>query len=615
MEINVYRSRALLALFAAAVVAAMALLGVTAGASGAVAGSTTLVSVSSSGIQGDSDSQGSSISPDGRYVAFTSRATNLVENDIHGISDVFVRDRQEGTTERVSVNDSGAQGNGDSGGPSISADGRYVAFGSSATNLVTGDTNGVSDTFVHDRDTRTTERVSVDSSETEGNNRSVTPSISADGRYVAFGSSATNLVTGDTNGRQDAFVRDLQTGTTERVSVNGSDTQGNGNSSTPSISADGRYVAFASDATNLVTGDTNGGRDIFVHDRDTGTTQRVNVKDCSSTETAPLTGLFSLSISPDGRYVSFTSESPDLVANDTNDTHDVFVRDLQTRTTQRVSVDSSGAEANDLSLGEDISADGRYVTFASNATNLVADDTNGAADIFVHERTTPPPNDCIPPTTTASATTDSGAAYESGTWTQKDIKVTLSAQDDEGGSGIKEIRYSATGAQSIAETTYDSQNPPLINTEGTTIISYYATDNADNQESPAKTFTVKIDKSAPTLDPTNTDSVEPDNRATGVSRNIEPAATFSDEMDPVSLTTSTVKLYQRKSGKWRLVRDTNVSCVDDPCHTVTLDPYPSDPTRLLAANKKYKVTFTTGVKNLAGLALSSSKSWTFTTGQ
>ena len=161
----------------------------------------------------------SAISGDGRFVAFVSAATNLVTGDNNNAADIFVRDRQAGTTTRVSVTSTGGQANGASSDPAISADGRYVAFVSRATNLVAGDTNGVRDVFVHDRQTGATTRISVNSSENQGNAESLAPSLSADGRYVAFASSASNLVTGDTNSTSDVFVRDRQAGTTTRVSV------------------------------------------------------------------------------------------------------------------------------------------------------------------------------------------------------------------------------------------------------------------------------------------------------------------------------------------------------------------------------------------------------------
>ena len=171
-----------------------------------------------------------------------------------------------GDTTRVSVASDGAQGNGYSYHPSISADGRYVAFESYATNLVSGDTNGYIDVFVHDRQGGGTTRVSVTSDGAQGGTGSWNPSISADGRYVAFMSAASNLVSGDTC-CSDIFVHDRQSGQTTRVSVASDGAQGNNHSWYPSISADGRYVAFHSYASNLVSGDTNSAPDVFVHDR------------------------------------------------------------------------------------------------------------------------------------------------------------------------------------------------------------------------------------------------------------------------------------------------------------------------------------------------------------
>jgi Tol biopolymer transport system component len=361
-------------------------------AGSAWAQSTQLVSVDSSGAQGNATSRFSSVSADGRYVVFASSATNLVPSDTNGFIDVFVRDRQTGTTELASVSSSGVQGNGNSGdsiggslpGFAISADGRYVAFWSQATNLVASDTNGFIDVFVRDRQAGTTELVSVSSSGVQGNSYSVGRlAISADGRYVAFFSNASNLVAGDTNHWMDIFVRDRQAGTTERVSVDSSGAQGDGPSfEGPSISADGRYVAFASYATNLVPGDTNATQDVFVHDRQTGATERVSVDsggiEGDNSSTYP-------SISADGRYVAFLSSADNLVPGDTNGFSDVFVHDRQTGAIARANVDSSGAQADSESYDPWISADGRYVAFASYAQNLVAGDTNLNLDVFVHD--------------------------------------------------------------------------------------------------------------------------------------------------------------------------------------------------------------------------------------
>jgi len=200
-------------------------------------------------------------------VAFSSYASNLVVGDTNGDSDVFVHDRATKITERVNVDSSGVEGNNPSDTASISADGQIVAFWSWASNLVAGDTNAYPDVFVHDRATKITERVSVDSSGVEGNSDSFTASISADGQIVAFSSLASNLVAGDTNGDSDVFVHDRATGITERVSVDSSGVEGNGNCYGPSISADGQIVAFYGFASNLVAGDTNAFEDVFVHER------------------------------------------------------------------------------------------------------------------------------------------------------------------------------------------------------------------------------------------------------------------------------------------------------------------------------------------------------------
>jgi Tol biopolymer transport system component len=338
------------------------------------------VSVSSDGSEGNGSSVYSSISADGRYVAFQSTASNLVSGDTNGKDDIFVHDRQTGATTRVSVSSGGLEGNSNSYSPSISSDGSYVAFDSNASNLVPGDTNENYDIFVHERQTGATSRVSVGSDGSEGNGRSSNPSISADGRYVAFNSDAGNLVPVDTNGDYDVFVHDRQTGATSRVSVSSDGSEGNSYSLFPVISADGRYVAFASNAGNLVPGDTNGIYDIFVHDRQTGATSRVSV---SSDGSEGNDSSARPSISADGRYAVFSSVAGNLVSGDTNGFEDIFVHDRQTGATSRVSVSSDGSEGNGYSVFPVISADGRYVAFQSNAINLVSGDTNGFEDVFV----------------------------------------------------------------------------------------------------------------------------------------------------------------------------------------------------------------------------------------
>ena len=351
-------------------------------------GQTTRVSVASDGTQGDCNSDFASLSATGRYVAFDSCASNLVSGDSNGFVDTFVHDRQTGQTTLVSVASDGTQGNDSSSSHvSISANGRYVAFQSFASNLVSGDTNNTLDVFVHDRKTGRTTLVSVASDGTQGNGLSAHPSLSANGRYVAFASSASNLAEGgDTNGAEDVFVHDRKTGRTTLVSVASDGTQGNGESAFPSISDTGRYVAFFSSASNLVSGDTNFTSDIFVHDRQTGQTTRVSV---ASDGTQANEGSGLLSISDTGRFVAFESIASNLVSTDTNNSQDIFVHDRKTGQTTRVTVASDGTQANGGSFDPypfSISANGRFVAFSSDATNLVSGDTNGVTDIFVHDR-------------------------------------------------------------------------------------------------------------------------------------------------------------------------------------------------------------------------------------
>ncbi len=340
------------------------------------------VSVHSDGSQGDNYVMSLSMSAEGRYVAFNSLSSTLVDSDTNNTIDVFVHDAIAKTTARISVDSSGTEGNGASYWPSISADGRFVAFHSFATNLVPGDTNGVRDIFVHDRQTGTTSRVSVDSAGAQGNAESTFTAISADGRYVAFKSDASNLVASDTNGRADVFVHDRQTGATLLASRHTDGSLGNSDSYLPSLSGDGRYVAFQSFASNLVTGDTNGQEDSFVHDTLTGTTIRISVDSNGVQGNQP--SAFS-SMSADGTHVAFASASA-LVTEDTNSRYDAYVHNLLTGTTTRASLDSSGFQGDMNSYAPTLSADGRFVAFFADATNLVPFDTNNVRDIFIHDR-------------------------------------------------------------------------------------------------------------------------------------------------------------------------------------------------------------------------------------
>lgn len=344
---------------------------------------TERLSVDSLGVESDGSSYFPATSSDGRYVAFQSDATNLVAGDTNGLPDIFVHDRQTDTTERVSVDSLGVEADGDSQYVSISEDGRYVAFGSNATNLVAGDTNGTGDVFVYDRQTDTTERVSVDSLGVEGDSDSnAFAAISSDGRYVVFSSTATNLVSGDINNKFDIFVHDRQTDTTERVSVDSSENEADGDTILGNIYGGGRYVVFESHATNLVSGDTNASVDVFLRDRDLGTTERISL---DATNTEANNNSFYSTLTPDARYVVFQSTATDIVTGDTNGVSDIFIRDLDTETNTRISVSDAGVQGNAVSSTPDITSDGRYVIFYSSASNLVSGDTNGKQDVFVYD--------------------------------------------------------------------------------------------------------------------------------------------------------------------------------------------------------------------------------------
>lgn len=359
---------------------------------GAITPATSRISVSSSGTQANaasSTSPAASISADGRYAVFMSSASNLVSGDTNGQSDVFLRDMQTGEITRVNTTSTGAQATGGGvTGATISADGRFVLFASTATNLVSGDTNGVSDVFLKDLQTGSLTRVSTSSSGDQATGgQSDSPTISADGRYISFFSDATNLVAGDSNGLGDIFVKDMQTGLTTRVNTSSTGAQATGTFAfSPAISANGRYVVFSTGASNLISGDTNGMIDVFRKDLFTGEIVRVNTSASEAQGTGGLFGAYNANISADGRYIAFSAENTNLVSGDTNGFSDIFVKDLLTGSIIRANTDSNGAQAVGwVSVAPSLSADGRFVAFQSGATNLVPGDTNGIDDIFVKD--------------------------------------------------------------------------------------------------------------------------------------------------------------------------------------------------------------------------------------
>ena len=412
----------------------------------AQAGVTTRVSVDNSGREGasyyspDFASSGGNMSADGRYVVFESWASTLVPLDGNGSSDVFLHDRLIGATTRISVDNAGREGDNNSFRPTISADGRTIAFYSYGDL----DNSGVGwvGLFVHDRQTHQTKRVKFFRGELGLDWDQGDLKLSADGRFVLLWSIEAFMVPDDRNVFWDVFVHDLQTGETTQVSVDSAGNPAQGNSGYPTISADGRYVAFHSDAPNLAP-NRSYAHGLFLHDRQTRTTTLLTDKDWfsvpdgfyfsygdtpalsadaryvafrGSDAASPvdrlgphvlvldrLTGVISNAsvdrsgahgndqsygptLSADGRYVAFYSNASNLVANDTNDNTDVFVTDRQTGETTRVSVDSLGRGGNGFSYQPSLSADGRFVSFYSDASNLVPGDTNDGYDVFVHDR-------------------------------------------------------------------------------------------------------------------------------------------------------------------------------------------------------------------------------------
>jgi Tol biopolymer transport system component len=389
-----------------------------------------LVSVSENGLPGNGTSSGASASDDGRFVVFTSTASNLVSDDTNEVSDVFVKDMVANTMTRVSVSSVGTEGNGPSENASISADGRYIAFSSRASNLVSTDDNGVADIFVHDRVERTTTRVSVSSAPQtyQANGASGWPQISADGQTVVFTSSATNLAPSSTNSTSvQVFTHDLNTRLTEAVSVTTTGTPANGDCHAPSISGDGRLVTYFTSASNLVTGPED--RDAllltdrsqsppahtliasnprvalgegvrlpgFRHDsrisadgariafgRIEGTPplyssnafvwelaeETARQEDQNSLGTLANGSSGHVGLSSDGRLLVFTSAATNLVRGDSNQADDVFIRDLQTGKTVRASIGPSGEQADGHVRSGSISSDGKFVTFQTAANSL-----------------------------------------------------------------------------------------------------------------------------------------------------------------------------------------------------------------------------------------------------
>ncbi|WP_150047268.1 TolB family protein [Methylomonas rhizoryzae] len=332
-----------------------------------------LVSVNQDGESGDSASFEPTMSGNGRWLAFRSFASNLIETDGNQFGDIFLTDRIKGHTTRVSASSDGGDGNGESYAPALSANGRWLAFASAASNLLVGDDNGVDDVFLYDKQRKTLSRVSAGTTGAVNDGNSNFPSISATGRWIAFTSAADNLVGNDGNGHADIFLYDKKAASLALIPGPGA----NGDSKSASISGNGRYIAFASAASNLVNGDNNGKTDIFVYDVKKASTTRVTqgiAAESNGDSADP-------SISANGRWIVFASSASNLVAADDNGVDDIFLYDVKTRQTQLLSVGGNGG-----SYTPTISANGKWAAFASEAGNLIDNDDNGKRDIFLRRR-------------------------------------------------------------------------------------------------------------------------------------------------------------------------------------------------------------------------------------
>lgn len=352
-----------------------------------------VVSVTAGGVFGNGPSEKPAISHDGGYMSYLSYASNLVPADGNTNPDVYLKNLATGETSLVSVSAAGGASNASSVEHNL-ASGDYVVFTSLASNLVANDTNTTMDVFLRNMQTATTVRASVSSAGAQGAGAepvtSYKPCVSLDGRFVVFQSAYTNLVDGDTNAYTDIFVRDMVANTTTRVSVGNAGEQGNDDSSTPSCSADGRYIVFASEAGNLVPSDGDTRRNIFLVDRDVNSDGVFGDQSIQRLDETPAGGDADFTadtrphISPNGRWIVYASAATNI-APDLNYWADILRYDRLTDTTQIVSLTDDEAGADGHAAYPTVSNDGNFVTFYSSARNLVAGDNNTFSDIFVRD--------------------------------------------------------------------------------------------------------------------------------------------------------------------------------------------------------------------------------------
>ncbi len=344
------------------------------------------VSLTAGGGQANGASNDSSLSSNGRYLAFVSSASDLVGDDANGQVDVFVRDLWTGATTRVSSSSSGVESDAPAWDPFISGDGMRIVFWSHATNLIDGELSSTTNAYLHDLSNGTTIRVASTPTGEIPDGPSYSPAISADGTTVVFESEATNLVPGDTNQRRDIFRFDVASADLERVSVSNDGSQADSGSTHGSVSGNGETIAFTSYATNLVPGDTNNQNDVFVRDRVASTTERVSVSS-SGVQLTDVLGANAPVISASGQFVVFFSGDADLVPVDTNNTDDVFRHDRSTGDTTLVSTATDGSQGSHYSAQSSISDDGNLIAFQSFSTFDLAI-TTAIPDVFVKNMAT-----------------------------------------------------------------------------------------------------------------------------------------------------------------------------------------------------------------------------------
>lgn len=338
------------------------------------------LSRNNSGVEGDGSSSHPGVSADGRYVVFESAATNLVSGDTNAAMDVFLYDRDDDTIARISLTSAALQSNGDSFSPAISDDGEIIAFASDATNLVSGDTNAATDIFIYVRASGAVTRISLTTAGVQGNGTSGSPALSSDGQYVAFASSATNLVSGDTNGVTDIFLRDRDADTTVRISLSSTGAGADGASANPSISDDGSIIAFESAAANITAGDTNSSLDVFTRNTATSTNELISLG--SGDVQGDGDSRYPV-VSGTGRYIGYQSEATNLVTGDTNSATDIFIRDRTDSVTVRASVKTRGQQIEAAATLPDLNGNAHYVSFLCKESAVTAGKTGAEFEVFV----------------------------------------------------------------------------------------------------------------------------------------------------------------------------------------------------------------------------------------